>query len=75
MICLPLESPCLIIFDGKSAIVIKHNHHVVSLNPPEGTARALEQEELLSCCSHAERSIAKCGQIPHDTPPQKRHME
>ena len=34
MICLPLESPCLIIFDGKSAIVIKHNHHVVSLNPP-----------------------------------------
>jgi hypothetical protein len=48
---------------------------VVSLNPPEGTARALEQEELLSCCSHAERSIAKCGQIPHDTPPQKRHME
>ena len=33
MICLPLESPCLIIFDGKSAIVIKHNHHVVSLNP------------------------------------------
>ena len=68
------EMVVLIIFDGKSTIAMKHNHHVVSLDPSRAAARALEQEELLSCCRHAARSIAKCWQIPHETPPQAHGM-